>query len=1046
MRDWIGFVIARRKWVVGACLLFTAFLLSRFGSLRIVINSDNFLPQSNRFTIAEKEIERTFGNKYTVVIGVTAKDGTIYQTPILEKVRRITRKLRDTPDVIKTNINSLAARKAKGIEGNAEGMIVRPLMERVPRDGKEMAALEKSVASIPAYEDLLVSKDRKTTLIVAEYKDSPQGFLPVGESIRAIVDPERDASVDIAVGGLPIFLAWLERYSARMAFLLPLAVLIVGLIHYEAFRTVQAAALPLVTAVLSVVWALGLLAVSGTPMDVFNASTPILILAVAAGHAVQILKRYYEEFSRLREAAPGRDPHELSREAVLGAMSRVGPVMLVACLVASLGFFSLVVFEIKAVRTFGVLTGAGILSALILELTFIPALRSMLPPPGDKEFRREKERSVWDRWIEIVFEWVSHKRAAVYVLVALVVVALSLGGRWLRVSNSQRQYFDAGLELRRDDSALNSRSAGASTLYVLVDAGADDGIKDPAALAAIEKIQERLQSDPRVGKTLSIVDFIKRMNQAMNGDRRDAYRIPTSRELVAQYLLLYSNSGEPQDFDSYVDYGYRKADIQVFLKTDESGALADIIQKTQAYADEVLPSGARARIGGGVVGSLALNEEMIREKILNILQILACVFVICSLIFRSLQAGLLILVPLVATVFVNFGVMGLIGIPLNISTALVSAMAVGIGADYAIYLSFRMREELRAHPVESEALRTAFLSAGKATLFVSSAVAGGFGVLMLSRGFNMHVWMGFLVSLAMVVSSFSTLTVFAALLLSLRPRFVFAREEAPRAVLPGKGALVGAAAGLLLLASAAGAAPTADEIMTRSFLTSKVADSTTDATFRLVNASGQERVRRTTGPSKLTPGTTDNRRLITFESPADVRGTKTLLVEHSAKDDDIWIYLPAMKKVRRLVASNKKDSFVGTDFSYGDVIGHKVEDWTHRLLREEKAGGKDCWVVESLPKRPEVAENTGYSKRVSWIDRESAVEVRAEVYDLGGELLKKTASEDVRKVDAKNGKWQAMRLIAENVQTGHKTIIDFENFKANVGVADDVFTPRALEK
>ncbi len=145
-------------------------------------------------------------------------------------------------------------------------------------------------------------------------------------------------------------------------------------------------------------------------------------------------------------------------------------------------------------------------------------------------------------------------------------------------------------------------------------------------------------------------------------------------------------------------------------------------------------------------------------------------------IFRSVLAGFLILVPLVATVFVNFGVMGPIGIPLNIPTLLVSAMAVGIGADYAVYLSFRMREELRSGVAEAEGLRAAFLSAGKEAIFVSTAVAGGFGVLVFSWGFNMHVWMGFLIALAMLVCSFSTLTVFASLILTLRPKFIFAKE------------------------------------------------------------------------------------------------------------------------------------------------------------------------------------------------------------------------------------------------------------------------------
>lgn len=240
------------------------------------------------------------------------------------------------------------------------------------------------------------------------------------------------------------------------------------------------------------------------------------------------------------------------------------------------------------------------------------------------------------------------------------------------------------------------------------------------------------------------------------------------------------------------------------------------------------------------------------------------------------------------------------------------------------------------------------------------------------------------------------------------------------------------------------AALTAEEIMTRSFLASKVADSTSEVTMRLRTAAGQERVRQTSGPSKLIPGTTDNRRLITFDSPADVKGTKTLLIEHSNAEDDIWIYLPAMKKVRRLVASNKRDSFVGTDFSYGDVIGHKVADWTHRLIKEEKAEGKDCYVVESTPKNREVEDVSGYSKRVSWIDQKTWVAVRVDIYDPNGELLKKITAEDIREVDPEKHKWQAMKQTAANVQTGHTTVLEFRNFKANVGVNDNVFTTRSL--
>lgn len=1048
MKRWIESVVKYRRAVLIATLLVTGFFISQLGGLSVIIDPDSTLPQSHPYIATGNEVEAIFGNKFTAVVGITAKQGDIFQKDILEKVKNITTGILNAEGVVKSNVMSLAARKAKDISGNAEGMVVRPLMEKVPQTEEEMQQLRKAIGANPAYDNLLVSKDGKTTQIVAEFKRLPGGMKAVENSVREIVKPELDGSVEIAIGGLPVFLSQLEKYSERMGFLFPIAVLIIGLIHYEAFRTVQALILPLVTALISVIWAVGALALMKQPMDVFNASTPILILAIAAGHAVQILKRYYEEFAKLRGTRNDLDALSMSRLAVVNSLTKVGPVMIVACAMAALGFFSLIIFEIKTIRTFGIFTGSGILSALILELTFIPALRSMLPAPGEREFQREKSHSIWDTLVDRLYFLVSQRRRALYAAVGLIIVTLSIGGYWLRIDNSQKGYFFGGTQARKDDDALNERMAGTNTLYVLVDAGEEDGIKRPEVLLAMEKVQQFLETQPLVGKTISLTDFIKRMNQAMNADEKSFYSIPQNRDLIGQYLLLYSNSGEPSDFDSYVDYGYRKATVQAFIKTDSSAYVDDLVHRLQDFSATAFPPGVTFKIGGGTTGGVALNEVMIHEKILNIAQIMGAVFIVASLVFRSLLAGLLILTPLVAAVLVNFGIMGILGIPLQIATALVSAMAVGIGADYGVYMSYRLREELGSGDPEDVAIERAFRSAGKAAIFVSTAVAGGFGVLMLSWGFMIHIWMGFLIATAMLVSSISALTVFPALILTLRPKFIFqgAKVAMKTTTKNARLAMLAFTLTAFSMLGTSAQAMTAEEVARKNFLTGKVVDSTSNAKFRLMNSSGQERVRETIGKTKLIEGTTDNRRYVVFQTPSDVKGTKTLLIEHSGKDDDIWIYLPAMKKVRRLVSSNKKDSFVGTDFSYGDVIGHKVEDWNHKLLKEEKIEGRDCYVVESLPKRPEVADNSGYSKRVGWIDKESYVALKGEGYDLGSKLYKRFKASDVKLVDEKNKKWQPMKLEAENLQSGHRTIIEFSDYKANVGVGEDVFSQRNLER
>ncbi|CAK0770827.1 membrane hypothetical protein [Gammaproteobacteria bacterium] len=348
-----------------------------------------------------------------------------------------------------------------------------------------------------------------------------------------------------------------------------------------------------------------------------------------------------------------------------------------------------------------------------------------------------------------------------------------LGAWQVRVENSNRANFAEFTALRTQDAAINHQLAGTQMFYVMLDTGAPDGIKQPAVLQGLETLQERLQATPGVGKTLSMVDFLKRLNQAMNVDDPAQYRLPGSAELVSQYLLLYSMAGEPGDFDSFVDYDYRRLNLKVFVKEDSSRFVEDMVDETRRLIHQLLPSDVQATFGGGVAEAAALNEVIVRDKLLNILQISSVVFVVSGLVFRSLIAGLLVLSPLMIAVLVNFGLLGWLDIPLNIPTSFISAMAVGIGADYAIYFISRYREEIQAD--NPAALRETMGSAGQACLYVATAVACGYGVLALSVDFKVHLWLALLIAAAMLVSALAALTLIPALLQMLRPTFVHRR-------------------------------------------------------------------------------------------------------------------------------------------------------------------------------------------------------------------------------------------------------------------------------
>jgi uncharacterized protein len=249
------------------------------------------------------------------------------------------------------------------------------------------------------------------------------------------------------------------------------------------------------------------------------------------------------------------------------------------------------------------------------------------------------------------------------------------------------------------------------------------------------------------------------------------------------------------------------------------------------------------------------------------------------------------------------------------------------------------------------------------------------------------------------------------------------------------------------IAPAAGADElSADEIMRRNFGVGKVRDSRAEITMVLTNAGGTRRERSTIGFTKLSANGIDQKRLVRFLTPAEVKGTATLLIEHSDGDDDIWIYLPALRKVRRLVANNKKDSFVGTDFSYGDVIGHKVEEWTHQLVGKESIDGVDTFVVESVPRTDAVRDTSGYGKRKTWLRQDNFVAIKGQYWDTAGALVKESTARDVRELDPASHKWQAFTISMRNVQTGHSTEISWGKVEVGIGLGDDVFTERTLEK
>ncbi|MEZ5892097.1 MAG: MMPL family transporter [Parvularculaceae bacterium] len=765
-------IVRHRRLVIAFYIVMTGVFVSLLPALNVIVDNEKILPQDHPYVRSTDAIERTFGFKQTAVILISASEGDALEPWFLDGLSRATDAVRRLEGVRESSVLSLTADRAKAIEDDGSGLLrVRQLVEGEDGYAPRQTILAR-LQDWPVFDPVLISKDRKSAAIVASFANDPLGFEHQVAQIETALKSTLDPRQTFRIGGHPSYIAAIEGYSGRVGLFFGLAVILIGVLHYDAFRTWQGVALPIGTGMMAVIWVMGLLSILHLPLDSFNATAPLFIFAVAAGHSVQLLKRYYEELASV--SIDAASPQAANHEAIVRSLTRVGPVLLAAGLVGAGSFLSLLAFSVETIRTFGVVIALGILSAVVIELGFMSAVRaSFLPRKSPSATVFLSVRNRWDRIAAGLADIALNHRRPVFVMLAAV-VSISIGGLVrLEVDNSYLRYFSADTPVRKLDEEIKRSLAGASALYVMLDTGRPDGVTDPKAMAALCALQAVLNEQPAVNKTLSFCDYMRRIDSVMAEGAHDDFGAGVPDELAAQYLQLYRLSGGPEDLDYLIDSDAQRAVVIAFRGDDSSALFLKLEQQVRAAMLSKLPPGASLSFGGNVAISVALNDTMVQGKVVNMAQIAAILCLLSALLFRSLAAGLMVVAPLSMTVLVVLGVMGLFQIPLQLVTVSIAATAVGIGSDYAIYWLYRFREELAKQRHVPAALNATFRSAGQAVMYVATSVTCGYAMLMLSPGFHIHFWLGLMVSLSMAIAAIATLTMLPALALWLRPKFLF---------------------------------------------------------------------------------------------------------------------------------------------------------------------------------------------------------------------------------------------------------------------------------
>jgi predicted RND superfamily exporter protein len=748
--------IARHAWAVLLVSVVATTIIAS-GMTRLVFNLDpnQELPADHPYIVTDRLIRKEFGGANFVAIALVPKSGTIWHADVLRVVYDLTLDMLNAPGVIRQNVVSLSSPYVRVPEDRGGVLTSDYLMKEVPADAAGITALRDRYNQEPLFKGSVVSDDERAALVLADFYDESNAGT-IATTLERTVSKYRSPTLDIAVTGSPIF----ENAEAMLVnqqgeyFAGTIAAIFVVL--WLAFGQLQGVILPSATAMLSTVLTLGVMGFAGIPINAWTSAVPLMVVTVAAGHSAQMLKRYYEEFARLGNRTA----------AVVASTERIGMVMMAAGATAACGFAALAVLGIPTLRQFGIGVACGICAAVVLEMTFMLALRVLWPSS-----RGARSEGPLPRWIGLALgplESAVRSYPWRVVLGFLVVGLLAVAGypRLVTEVNTQT-YWPERIQAGHDLRVFQKHFPSTTTFTILLE-GDSGSMQTPEAIELTSGLQRAMAQVPGVGRTSSVADILRRTYEVFAPEEA-GNGLPTDAALIGQLFFLANSPG----FERYVDRSYSRSVVLGFLDREDSALTRAVVTRLKTYLAQHPPQHIRVLLAGGVGPTLlALNDHTVKGKLLNILVVFAVIFLIASLLLRTLLGGAFVTAPLAMALIVNLGVFSWLRIAFDLSGASIAAIGVGIGADYAIYCLYRLREEFRRSGVIEDALSVMMATTGRAVVFVALAISAGFSVYLLSDFYAFRI-LGLFVPLTMIISCLTALALPTALVMLLRPRFIF---------------------------------------------------------------------------------------------------------------------------------------------------------------------------------------------------------------------------------------------------------------------------------
>jgi len=741
-------IIKYRLPIVITALIITFLSLLVFPRLKVNANVDDYVPDSVKNKVYLKKLDSIFGGSEMILVMLQNDNVVNYKT--LKRLYNIAEDVK----LLEGIDRSISPFDAQEIAIEDRLMVMEPFLSDLSERTFESKVVMDNLESNRMASSFF-SKDRSlVSIVLTKNTKTPDTVI---DDIKEIIK-KHQGNEEVLIGGLPFI-----RYSIAgniqkdLIVLLPIALLLmIGMLFFS-FQEWRGVFMPFVIVVMSIILAFGIMAAFGWEISLFSILMPIMIIAIANDYGIHLIARY-QELSRNSEQLSMK---EICKQ-IYGDLYK--PILITGLTTIG-GVLGLLTHTMIPAAQLGILTAIGIGFALLLSIWFLPALLSYFKLKKRANKVKTSKRAPLDIWLNRIGAWVTHYPKRI-VMGAIFISGIGiLGVFFLQVDTNVESYFSKKSEVGRSTALINSKFGGSQFISVLF----SGEVLSPEVLRSMEYYEQEISKNPTVGLVSSPVTLIKELSKGFyTADEAGYNQIPETADEVYQLMEVFALGENEDAISQFLDYDYENARLLISMKEGSNIAKKELLKELDVLTKD--DPNVQFVAGAGLT-EIELADIVVKGQLKSLVFAMAVIFLLLSLVFRSPKAGLLSSLPLSIAIVLLFGLMGLFGIAIDIATALLSSIMIGVGVDYTIHLLWRFKEERRLGQSHAEAMKTTIQTSGRGIVINAISVIVGFLPLTLS-GFTPLKFFGALIVISIATCLVCSLLLVPAIVILFKPKFL----------------------------------------------------------------------------------------------------------------------------------------------------------------------------------------------------------------------------------------------------------------------------------